>query len=114
LPIGNNESERALRRTAIGRKIWRLVGSRDGGQRTSTILAVVASASRHDLDIRACLRDVLERLSSGETDLESLLADVCKPQHPGHVRTVRAKEREQRATIRRYQAIQRRIAAAQA
>lgn len=114
LPIDNNESERALRRIAIGRKNWLFVGSRDGGERASTILTVVASADRHDLDVWAYLRDVLERLASGETDLNSLLPDVWKTQHPEHVRTFRAEEREQRADTRRYQAAQRRIAAAQA
>jgi transposase len=113
LPIDNNESERALRRIAVGRKNWLFVGSRDGGERTSTILTIVASADRHDLDIWAYLRDVLERLAGGEKDLESLLPDTWKAQHPEHVRTFRAEEREQRADTRRYQAAQRRIAAAE-
>ena len=70
---------------------------------------MVASAHRHDLDVWAYLRDVLERLSKGEDDLESLLPDVWKAQHPQHVRDFRAEERKQRADERRYRHAKQRI-----
>ena len=66
LPIDNNDAERDLRRIAVGRKNWVFVGSRNGGERTAVILTVVASAHRHDLDVWAYLRDVLQRLAEGE------------------------------------------------
>ena len=66
LPIDNNEAERDLRRVAVGRKNWMFVGSEEGGERTAIILTIVASAHRHDLDVWAYLRDVLERLAKGE------------------------------------------------
>lgn len=114
LPIDNNEAERDLRRVAIGRKNWLFVGSAEGGERTAVILTIVASAHRHDLDVWAYLRDVLERLAKGETNLKELLPDVWKQQHPQHVRDFRAEEREQRADQRRYHRAQRRIEAAKA
>ncbi len=112
LPIDNNEAERDLRRVAVGRKNWLFVGSEEGGERTAIILTVVASAHRHDLDVWAYLRDVLERLAKGEDNLEELLPDVWKAKHPQHVRNFRAEERQQRADQRRYRRAKRRIEAA--
>ena len=111
LPIDNNDAERDLRRIAVGRKNWLFVGSREGGDRAAVILTVIASAHRHDLDVWAYLRDILEQLAQGEEDLESLLPDVWKASHPQHVRTFREEERERRAEDRRYRRAERRIEA---
>ena len=109
LPIDNNEAERALRRIAVGRKNWMFVGSENGGERTAIILTVIASAHRHDLDVWAYLRDVMERLAKGEQNLEQLLPDVWKASHPEHVRNFRTEERQHRADDRRYKIAKRRI-----
>jgi transposase len=109
LPIDNNEAERNLRCVAVGRKNWMFVGSEEGGERTAIILTVVASAHRHDLDVWAYLRDVLERLAKGEDNLEELLPDVWKIKHPQHVRNFRAEERQGRAEERRYHRAKERI-----
>jgi transposase len=108
LPIDNNDVERDLRRIALGRKNWLFLGSEDAGDRTATILTVVGSAHRHDLDVWAYLRDVLERLARGTTDLEALLPDVWKAAHPEHVRTFREQEKQERADARRYRRARRR------
>jgi len=73
------------------------------------ILTVIASAHRHDLDVWAYLRDVMERLAKGEQNLEQLLPDVWKANHPEHVRNFRTEERQTRADDRRYKSAQRRI-----
>lgn len=109
LPIDNNEAERDLRRVALGRKNWMFVGSEAGGERTAIILTIVASAHRHDLDVWAYLRDVLERLATGDTTLEELLPDVWKTKHPQHVRNFRAEERQGRVDERRYRRAKQRI-----
>lgn len=114
LPIDNNEAERDLRRVAVGRRNWLFVGSEEGGERTAIILTVVASAHRHDLDVWAYLRDVLQRLAKGEDNLEELLPDAWKAQHPEHVRDFRSEERQVRADQRRYRRAKRRIEAANA
>ena len=113
LPIDNNDAERDLRRIAVGRKNWLFVGSREGGDRAAVILTVVASAHRHDLDVWAYLRDVLQRLAEGvsEDDLEQLLPDVWKAAHPEHVREFREEERDRRAEDRRYRRAKRRLEA---
>jgi transposase len=102
LPIDNNDVERDLRRVAIGRKNWLFLGSEDAGDRTATILSVISSAHRHDLDVWAYLHDVLEQLARGPRDLQALLPDVWKAAHPEHVRTFREQEKETRAAGRRY------------
>ena len=109
LPIDNNQAEHALRRIAAGRKNWLFVGSENGGERAAVILTVIASAHRHDLDVWAYLRDVLERLAKGEQNLEELLPDVWKASHPEHVRNFRDEERQHRADDRRYRNAKRRI-----
>ena len=114
MPIDNNEAERDLRRVALGRKNWLFVGSEEGGERTAIILTVVASAHRHDLDVWAYLRDVLERMAKGEGNLEELLPDVWKAKHPEHVRNFRTEERQERSAERRYRRAKRRIEAAKA
>lgn len=113
LPIDNNEAERDLRRVAVGRRNWLFVGSERGGHRTAVILTVIASAHRHDLDVRVYLRDVLERLAKGEEHLDELLPDVWKAHHPEHVRRFREEERQHRSEERRYKRALRRIAKAQ-
>jgi transposase len=111
LPIDNNEAERSLRRVAVGRKNWLFVGSEEGGERTAIILTIVSSAHRHDLDVWAYLRDVLERLATGDCPLRELLPDVWKASHPENVRDFRYEERQQRANQRRYNHAVRRIEA---
>lgn len=109
VPIDNNEAEADLRCVAVGRRNWTFVGSEQGGERTAIILTIVSSAHRHDLDVWAYLRDVLERLAKGQDRLEDLLPDAWKATHPRHVRDFRAVEREQRAEERRYQRAKKRI-----
>jgi transposase len=109
LPIDNNEAERDLRRIAVGRRNWLFLGSEDGGDRAAIILTIVASAHRHDLDVWAYLSDVLERLAKGEENLEELLPDMWKANHPQHVRDFRETERQERASERRYRRAKKRI-----
>ena len=75
----------------------------------AVILTVIASAHRHDLDVWAYLRDVLERMANDVQNLEDLLPDVWKASHPEHVRDFREEERQHRADDRRYQNAKRRI-----
>lgn len=101
LPIDNNATERDLRALTIGRRNWLFIGSREAGPRAAILYTVVASAARHNLDLWAYLRDVLERLALGEPNLASLLPDVWAAAHPGAVRSYRAHEREAIATAKR-------------
>jgi transposase len=97
LPIDNNDTERDLRRLTIGRKNWLFIGSSPAGAVAASMYTLVASASRHDLDVWAYLDDVLRRLSKGESDLAALLPDQWRATHPDSVRTYRQTEQTLRA-----------------
>lgn len=77
------------------------VGSKEAGPRAAILYTVVTSAARHDLDVWAYLRDVLERLAIGDTDPANLLPDVWAAAHPQAIRTYRAHEREAAAVAQR-------------
>jgi len=101
LPIDNNATERDLRALTVGRNNWLFVGSREAGPRAAILYTVVASAARHDLDIWAYLREVMERLAAGDGELSALLPDVWAAAHPEAIRTYRAHEREAVAAAKR-------------
>lgn len=77
------------------------IGSPQAGPRAAILYTVVASAARHNLDVWAYLRDVLEKLAKGEPRLDSLLPDVWAAAHPEAIRSYRAHEREAVATAKR-------------
>ena len=85
MTIDNNVSERTLRLQAIGRRNWSFLGSAEAGPRAAVLFTILAGAKRHRLEPWAYLRDVVLRLSAGETDLESLLPDRWAASHPEHV-----------------------------
>jgi transposase len=62
LAIDNNAAERALRGIAIGRKNWMFFGSDGGGTTAATLLSVLASCQRHEIDPFVYLRDVLSQI----------------------------------------------------
>lgn len=111
LPIDNNDVERDLRALTIGRKNWLFIGSPEAGPRAAVLYTIVASAARHDLDVWAYLRDVLERLAELATQtggsppppeqLTPLLPDVWAKAHPEAIRDFRQHERESRAAAKR-------------
>ncbi len=71
-----------------------------GHHRAATIYTVISSAKRHELDIWAYLRDVLDHLAGEDVDLDALLPDRWKQSHPEHVHIFRIREREAQATAR--------------
>jgi transposase len=98
LTIDNNVSERTLRLQAIGRRNWTFLGSAEAGPRAAVLFTILAGAKRHRLEPWAYLRDVLLKLSAGETDLESLLPDRWAASHPEHVLQHRLDESRRKAT----------------
>ena len=97
LTIDNNVSEQTLRLQAIGRKNWEFLGSAEAGPRAAVLFTILAGAKRHHLEPWAYVRDVLLRLSVGETELESLLPDRWAASHPEHVLQHRLDESRRRA-----------------
>jgi transposase len=97
LTIDNNISERTLRPQAIGRKNWEFLGSPEAGPRAAVLFTILAGAKRHRLEPWAYVRDVLLRLSVGETDLEALLPDRWAASHPESVLKHRLDESRRKA-----------------
>lgn len=58
LPLHNNDSERALRRQAVGRKNWLFLGSEDGGKANARFVSLLASCQLHEIEPWAYLRDL--------------------------------------------------------
>jgi transposase len=109
IPIDNNDVEQLMKQVAVGRKNWMFVGSPAAGDRAATLLTLISTAHRNDLDVWAYLKDVLDDLLSGSTDYESLRADVWKQSHPQFVRTYRSEERRDTANRTRLTRAQRRL-----
>ena len=97
LSIDNNVSERTLRLQAIGRKNWEFIGSPEAGPRAAVLFTILAGAKRHHLEPWAYVREVLLRLSVGETDLEALLPDRWAASHPEQVLKHRLEESRRKA-----------------
>ena len=82
----------------------------EAGARAATLLTIISTAVRNDLDVWAYVNDVLDRLLKGSTDYESLRADVWKQSHPEAIRQYRADERRDQADRQRVRRAFRRLA----
>jgi transposase len=109
LPIDNNAVEQLMKQVAIGRKNWLFIGSVAAGERAADLLTLVSSAVRNDLDVWAYVKEVLDRLLSGDTDYASLRPDRWGEAHPEAIRTYRQQERRNRADGKRFQRAHRRL-----
>jgi len=96
LPMDNNECEQLMKQVGLGRKNWLFAGSVAGGERSAGFLTLTSSAHRNDLDVRAYLNDILQRLLAGETDYESMLPWNWAATHPQSIREFRREERRER------------------
>ena len=107
VPIDNNSVEQLMKQVALGRKAWLFMGTVEAGERSAKMMTLVSSARRHDLDVWAYIKDVLDRLLAGETDYRQMLPDVWKQSHPEAVRTYREQERQDKADRKQFRAAQR-------
>ena len=96
IPIDNNRVEQLMRQVALGRKNWLFVGNVEAGERAAMLMTLVSSAKRHHLDVWMYLKNVLDRILSGETDYSRLVPDVWKADHPEAVREYRVVESRQK------------------
>lgn len=109
IPIDNNRVEQLMKQVALGRKAWLFVGNVSAGEQSAMMMSLVSSARRHDLDVWAYLKDVLDQLLGGSTNYQSLLPDVWRQSHPEAVRTYRIEERRDKADRKQHRAAQRRL-----
>ena len=111
LPIDNNQVERLMKRIAVGRKNWLFIGSLRAGVRNASLMSLVASALRQDLDVAMYLESVITHMLRGTAKLEELLPDRWKAAHPEAVREYRAQERRDKADTAVLQAARRLVRA---
>ena len=111
LPIDNNQVERLMKRIAVGRKNWLFIGSLRAGIRNASLMSLVASALRMELDVAMYLESVITHMLRGTAKLEELLPDRWKAAHPEAVREYRAQERRDKADTAVMQAARRRVRA---
>jgi hypothetical protein len=108
LPIDNNQVERLMKRIAIGRKNWLFIGSLRAGIRNASLMSLVASALRMELDVSMYLESVITHRLRGTAKLEELLPDRWRANHPEAVREYREQERRDKADVASLQAAKRR------
>ena len=58
IPIHNNDSERELRREAVGRKNWLFIGNDAGAKANTTFVTLLASCQMHGIEPQGYLRDL--------------------------------------------------------
>jgi len=109
MPIDNNDVEQLMKQVALGRKNWLFLGSLEAGARAATLLTLVSTAVRNDLDVWAYLHDALQQLLAGSTNYHSLRADIWKQSHPEAVRSYRADERRDAVDRQRFRRARRRL-----
>lgn len=73
IPPDNNQSERALRVVALGRKNYLFAGNKEAGENLAALYTVVATCVANAVDPLAYLTDVLTRLDTTPADQISQL-----------------------------------------
>jgi len=111
LPIDNNQVERLMTRIAVGTKNWFFIGSPRAGVRNASLMPLVASALRQDLDVAMYLESVITHMLRGTAKTEELLPDRWKAAHPEAVREYREQERRDKADTAVLLAARRRVRA---
>jgi hypothetical protein len=86
------------------------IGSVAAGYRAADLMSLVSSAARNDLDVFVYVKDVLDRLLTGESNYDALRPDVWKQSHPEAIRMDRQEERRSRADAKAVKRARRRIA----
>lgn len=77
IPPDNNRSEAALRRVALGRKVFLFVGNLEAGENLAGLYSLVASCELHGVNPIAYLSDVLLRIDRHPAaKIDELLPDA--------------------------------------
>jgi transposase len=70
--VDNNTVERSIRPIPLGRKNALFAGSDSGGDRWAILASLINTAKLHDIDPQTYLADVLDRIVSGRTKVNTL------------------------------------------
>ncbi len=102
LPIDNNQVERLMTRIAVGTKNWFFIGSPRAGVRNASLMSLVASALRQDLDVAMYLESVITHMLRGPAKTEELLPNRWKARIPRRCVSNESKSAGTRSTWRSY------------
>ena len=86
-----------MKQVAIGPKKCLLAGSIVGGERKAGFMTLDSSMVRSNLHVCEYVQDVLDQLSAGSRDYESLLPWNWAEAHPDQIRQYRINENATRA-----------------
>jgi len=76
LEISNNASERCIKPLVLSRRNWLFAGSQEGGQTAATILSLIETCKRLNINPFDYLKDVLTRFPSAKTSqIDDFLPD---------------------------------------
>jgi transposase len=80
--IDNNDTERDIRPSAVGKRNWMFIGHPEAGGKSAALYTVLISALNHGVDPQAYLKDVLERLPSMRShEIDALLPEQWAAVH---------------------------------
>lgn len=84
IELTNNRRERELRKLVLGRRNWLFTWEDLGGERTASILSVVATCVAHDVNPRAYLHLLIKLLVAGwpQAKIRDLLPDRILTTYP--------------------------------
>jgi hypothetical protein len=97
-----------MKRIAIEHKNWLFIGSLRAGIRNASLLSLVVSALRMELDVLMYLESIITHWLRGTAKLDELLPDRWRANHPEAVREYREQERRDKADFASVQAAKRR------
>jgi transposase len=84
--ISNNASERGIKPMVLSRRNWLFAGSEEGGQTAATIMSLIETCKRLNINPCQYLKDVLTRFPSAKTSqIDDFLPDrwlAAKQNHP--------------------------------
>jgi len=84
IELTNNRREREIRRLILGRKNWLFTWLDLGGERTATIITIIATCIAHEINPRAYLHLITKLIVNGwpQSKIRELLPDRILATHP--------------------------------
>lgn len=83
VPLSNNEAERTIRHSVVGRKNFYGSGSHTGAETAATLYTVIESCKKNDIDPRTFLLMSLQKVANGD-ELETPLAYARRTRSSQH------------------------------
>lgn len=74
--ISNNGSERSIKPMVLSRRNWPFAGSEEGGKTAATIMSIIETCKRQEINPVEYMKDVLTRFPSAKTSqIDDFLPD---------------------------------------